>query len=72
MLLLTNYYFIFIFIDILPQSRLAKVFGDQTELKQNIPGLEWMLKYLTHIEFRGILVRKGYVVCLKRSLNKSE
>jgi len=53
--------------EILPQSCLAEVFGGQTELKQKIPKLEWMIRYLTHVKCRGVLASKGYVVCLKRS-----
>ncbi|XP_022168738.1 glutamate--cysteine ligase regulatory subunit [Myzus persicae] len=53
--------------EILPQSCLAEVFGNQTELKQKIPKLEWMIRYLTHVKCRGVLASKGYIVCLKRS-----
>jgi len=52
-------------LEILPQSCLAKVFGDQTKLDQKIPKLEWMIRYISHVEFRGVLASKGYIVCLK-------
>lgn len=53
-------------LEILPHSCLAEVFGGQTELKQKIPKLEWMIRYLTHVKCRGVLASKGYIVCLKR------
>lgn len=60
-------YIFFFFSEILPQSCLAEIFGHQTELKQKIPKLEWMIRYLTHVKCRGVLANKGYIVCLKRS-----
>lgn len=66
LLFIYNISFLF-FVEILPQSCLAEVFGGHNELKQKIPKLEWMIKYLTHVKCRGVLASKGYIVCLKRS-----
>ncbi|XP_050440857.1 glutamate--cysteine ligase regulatory subunit [Adelges cooleyi] len=51
--------------EILPQSSLVKIFRRQPDLEQNVPKLEWIIKYLTHVKCRGVLASKGYIICLK-------
>ncbi|VVC45879.1 NADP-dependent oxidoreductase domain [Cinara cedri] len=53
--------------DILLQSCLVDIFKNKTELKQKIPKLEWMIRYLTHVVSRAIIASKGYIVCLRNS-----
>lgn len=72
-----RYIFISVFIyykyvlDILPETRLAQIFGGQTGPKVNIPKLEWMIRYISFAKYSSVFTRKGYIVCLKRSNNES-
>lgn len=58
------YFFVFLFVEILPQEVLENIFGITAYL-------HWLIRYQIHLKCRGILSSKGYLLRINKSNVKS-